>query len=307
MKKIQLFCLLFTLAAGTSLKSQDIFQKQDIKIINISSYELKLLNQYKDSSLETRNRIFTDSIYTPYNHLWEGYVGEVNNFLYWVNESAYKELDVLNQKEKSLDIKALNSYFIKTIDKMTEMTGYSPKGLWYIFYGPKWMNLGGIDDGTMLIDLAHKANKSFDDIAAFFPHEINHQIYNNVNPCKENTVIYRVVDEGFACYVSYLYKGKKSSVAQELCYTDKEFQACVDNEKDIFALIKENRDSKDRNEIDKFGGRRYKFKEEYPSAIGYYIGFRIVEEYVKKHGKDSWKDLYIKTPETVLEESGILK
>ncbi|MEA5004975.1 MAG: DUF2268 domain-containing putative Zn-dependent protease [Rikenellaceae bacterium] len=307
MKTVKLLCLLFALAADNSLKSQDIFQKHDLKIINISTYELKMLNQYKDSSIDTRNRIFTDSIYTPNIHLWEGYVGEANNFLYWVNQTAYKELDELNQKEKTIDIMALNNYFAKTIDKMTEMTGYSPKGVWYIFYGPKWMNLGGIDDGTMLIDLAHKANKCFDDIAAFFPHEINHQIFNNINPYKKNTVINRIVDEGFACYVSYLYKGKKSSVAQELCYTEKEFQTCVENEREIFALIKENRNSKERNEIEKFGARRYKFKEEYPGAIGYYIGFRIVEEYVKKYGKDSWKDLYTKDPETVFLESEILK
>ncbi len=67
------------------------------------------------------------------------------------------------------------------------------------------MNLGGIDDGTMLIDLAHKANKSLDDIAAFiFLNEFNHQIFNNINPYKDKTVLSRIIDEGFACYVSFL-------------------------------------------------------------------------------------------------------
>ncbi len=122
MKIYKLICLLSSLAVGTTLRSQDIFQKQGIKIINISSFELKMLNHYKDLSIDTRNRIFTDSIYTPYIHLWEGYVGEADNFLYWVNQTAYKELDELNQKEKTIDIMALNDYFVKTIDKITEMT-----------------------------------------------------------------------------------------------------------------------------------------------------------------------------------------
>ena len=42
-------------------------------------------------------------------------------------------------------------------------------------------------------------------------------------------------------------------------------------------------------------------------AIGYYIGFRIVEEYVKENGKDSWKKIFAMKPEEVLTDRKIIR
>jgi len=59
--------------------------------------------------------------------------------------------------------------------------------------------------------------------------------------------------------------------------------------------------------ISKFGSRNAKIKENLPGAIGYFIGFKIVEEYVLKHGSESWKDIYTLSSEEVLEKSQFFK
>jgi hypothetical protein len=41
-----------------------------------------------------------------------------------------------------------------------------------------------------------------------------------------------------------------------------------------------------------------------PKSLNYWMGFRIVESYVNKHGEDSWKDIYVKDVQTVFDQSG---
>lgn len=278
-----------------------------IKIIDISKKQIDLMNDLESEPLEVRNKIFIDSIYTPNNYLWSGYLGSEMDFIKWMNLTAYKELVLYNSKAKSIDLNLLNLYLFETVKGMKMFTGFEPEGKWYIFFGPKWTNLGGFADGTMLIDLAHESIKSIDDIREFFPHEINHQIYSSTNQRDENEVLYRILDEGFACYVSYLFHNGSTTVAEELDYTESEYKFCIDNEAELIALLKKHYKSNNDKLSRSFASRSYRFAKGYPGAIGYFIGFRIVEEYVKRNGKDSWKDIYHLSPEKVLKRSKILR
>ena len=159
----------------------------------------------------------------------------------------------------------------------------------------------------MFIDLAHYANNNADTIVWLFPHELNHQIYSNTLKQKENIVLDRIIDEGFATYVSYKYHGKKYSIAEELMYSVDDYKFCVNNEIRLLDLLKDNYYKQDELLSRQFASRDYKFEEDYPSAIGYYLGFRIVEEFVKRNGKDSWKEIYTLSPREVLKKSEILE
>lgn len=282
-------------------------EKHQIEIIDLSTTQVRLMNAFENHPIEERNTVFLDSIFRPNRELWEGYLGEESDFLDWTNGIAFEELSKYNLKVQNIDLNKLNQYFFKTLKSMTEFTGHSGKGKWYIFFGPKWTNLGGFGDGTMLIDLAHESNNSLEDISKFFPHEINHQIYSNNVSEKENKVLYRILNEGFAVYVSHLFHDGKTSKAEELAYREAEYEFCLQNEGEIMALLKANYESNDEKLSSSFASRGYKFSEEYPGAIGYYIGFRIVEEFVKRNGEDSWKDIYSMSPEDVLNASGILE
>lgn len=302
--KLKLLISIFTLL-NLVLQGQ---QKEDrnIEIIDISKKQIRLMNKYKEKSIVERNSILVDSIYKPNSYLWNGYLGRESDFVNWINNTAYPELTEYIKKAERINLKKLNEYFFKTTDSMIKFTAHEPIGKWYIFFGPKWTNLGGFGDGTMLIDLAHESNNSLKDIKFFFPHEINHQVYSTTNKQQDSAVLYRILDEGFSCYVSSLFHKGQTTIAEELYYTESEYKFCVKNDKEILSLLKENYKSNDKKLSRNFANRGYKFSKDYPGAIGYYIGFRIVEEFVKQNGKDSWRKIYSMSPIEVLLKSGIL-
>ncbi len=303
MKKIIIIFLAFQFLSSYSQQTENL----GLKIINLSTKQINLMNKYKSEPIEIRNKILLDSIYIPNLYLWNGYLGDENDFITWMNNVAFLELPKYNEKANNINLDELNDYFFETVNSMEKFTNHKPFGKWYIFFGPKWANLGGFEDGTMLIDLAHSSNKNLNNITLYFPHEINHQIYSNTIKPNKDAVLYRILDEGFACYVSYIYHNGKTTISEELNYKESEYQFCRKNDKELIELLKRNYKSNSDKLSDNFVSRGYKFSEKYPTAIGYYLGFRIVEEYVKKYGKESWKDIYKLSPKKVLRKSKILK
>lgn len=280
---------------------------EGLQIIDISQKQIDLMNTVKNEPINKRNSFLLDSIYKPYSYLWKGYLGSESDFINWINDTAFGELENYHSKAAQIDLTKLNRYFFKTAHEMEIFTGKKPKGKWYIFFGPKWTNLGGIGHGTMLIDLANESNKSFQDIKIFFPHEINHQIYSSTIKRDKNAVLYRILDEGFACYVSYLFHNGETLLSEELGFTEAEYKFCVANEKELIDLLKNSYTSNSKQLSDQFADRSYRFFEKFPGGVGYYIGFRVVEEFIKRNGKDSWKNIYEMVPEKVLEKSKIMQ
>ena len=77
----------------------------------------------------------------------------------------------------------------------------------------------------------------------------------------------------------------------------------VKNEKEIFTKTKAYfQDSSENNPL--LRNDKHKLFPDAPKSLNYWLGFRIISEYVKKHGPDSWKDIYKLTAKEVLEKSG---
>ncbi len=296
---------LWTSCATTTKFSQDEVLN-DLEIIDLSQAELVLLNQYNKGTKSENDQENLRRFYNQNTHLWEGYVGDEDEFVNWIHNKGLDDLATFNHKADRFDLKEMNKLFNKTAHEMANFTGYKPRGKWYIFWGPGWTDLGGFVDGSMLIDLGSQFIEKLSDATSAFPHELNHQIYTHTIPDKDlYNVISRVVDEGFACYVSMLFKEGSSAIHKELGYKKEEYNFCRANDRELIDLIRSNYNSTNDEEIDNLVNRYYTFKDDYPGAIGYYIGFRIVEEYVKRHGASSWKDIYTMHPEEVLAKSEI--
>ncbi|TCV18654.1 uncharacterized protein YjaZ [Sphingobacterium alimentarium] len=306
MKKLNYILLILLLTSCYSQKNQKA-SKENLRIIDIGTSQLSILNKFKNSNLLERNQVLLDSIYKPNKKFWNGYLGDEEVFLDWINEKGINQIDSWNKSSQIINPDLLTSKLNETAIAMYKFTGHFAKGEWNILYGPAWADLGGFDDGTMLIDLAHKSNKNAERIIRLYPHELNHQIYSNTLKTQGNTVLHRIIDEGFATYVSYLYHRKKYSIAQELMYSEEDYRFCTENENELLSLLKENYYKEDESLSRKFADRGYKFKENYPDAIGYYLGFRIIEEFIKQNGKDSWRKIYVMEPLEVLNKSKILK
>lgn len=306
MKKITLFLILLFLISCNTQKLSRILEN-NLKVYNVAKKQLILFNQFQRADTFTLNKFLIDSIYIPNSTFWDGYLGDEKAFLNWSNKKGIKQLSDWNKKLQIINPDFLTLKLKEIAVKMYKFTGYAAKGNWYIIYGPGWANLGGFEDGTMFIDLAHKTNENSEKIIWLYPHELNHQIYSNTLKFEEDIVLNRIIDEGFATYISYLFHEKKYSIAEELMYSIEDYEFCVKNEKELLLLMKDNYYKSDEKLSRQFASREYKFKDNYPEAIGYYLGFRIVEEYVKQNGKDSWKQIYTIQPAEVLTKSKILK
>jgi predicted Zn-dependent protease DUF2268 len=288
----------------------------DLQVIDISQKQLALYNKHLNTDSTTRVQLFRDSLYYPYQEVWDGYVGRIETFDLVAEHYGIKKINELNEKNKLFysgnKEEALLDAFFEVRTGMIKLTGHSPKGKWHILYGPALANLGGVGDGVMFIDFAFPGNKDLKSVINWFPHELNHQIYSNLSKDSVHNVLARCIDEGFAVYVNKLYwnniaGNKNYSVAMSLNCSQTELEAAEKDWDFILPFFKEHYLSVERDIIDQFGASNIKLKENLPGAIGYFIGYKIVENYVNLHGDDSWKDIYNLSFEELLDKSEILK
>lgn len=285
------------------LSSIFVFSQKKLTVDDIAQKQLLLMEKYKESDSVSRKKIFAEELYTPYKQFWNGYLGNENDVTEWLNKSMTK-LPEWQQKNKTLNGKQLLKQFKQVANNMKKLTGYAAYGKWYIVYGPAWTDLGGLGDFAMLIDLAHENNTSNSNIVKLFPHELTHQIMTNTNPHKDSTAISPIIGEGFAVWMNQKYWGKKYSLADNLGYTEEQLKSCDKNIEIIKKFFTENKYSSDKNIISVFRSRNDKLNNKLPGAIGYYIGYKIIDAYVKKHGENSWKNVFTKSPREIYEESG---
>lgn len=291
----KLFSLFIIIVASYNAYSQ----QSKSEIIDLARLEIKIINNFsiENDSIKKRNLII-NKLFTPYQNFWNSYLGSESEFIKWY------ENNIFQYKNKKINVAKLSQKLKKIKYTISEITGYNPLGTWYIIYGPAWTDLGGLADGTMLIDLAHKNNFSIEQIAKFFPHELSHQIYFNQNKFNDTTALKSIIDEGLAVYINEIYWKNKYSLAENLGYSENELKECIENENLITEFFNINKFSTDKKIINKFRSRNFSIlPKRLPGAIGYYIGYNIVKNYVKKNGKDSWKEIYKKSPLSVYKSS----
>lgn len=305
MKLLSHFYLGLLFAASSGLQAQEA-GRPELEIIDLSARQLRLMEAWQFRPGADRDSVMLDSLYRPYHRLWSGYLGHPADFLEWLNREGFDRLESFRSRALELDLQKLGGYLRESVAAMTGFTGQAPRGSWFLFFGPQLTNLGGIGDGTMLIDLAHPDSGNTAAISQYFPHQLNHQIYAATQP-HGKAVLRRILDEGFACFASYRYHGGALSKAEALGYTEEAFDYCREQEVSLMGLLRQIAASDDPVARDSFADRSVHVSEGYPGAIGHYLGFRMVEEYVARNGSDSWKELYVLSPEAVLERSGLLQ
>lgn len=277
--------------------------QQTLKVYDISQKQLRLMQKEQNRDSIYRNKVLINSLYTPYAKFWNGYLGDAKEVAKWL-DGAMVNLPKWKAKNRDIDGKKLLIQLRKIAKEMTVLTGYQPKGDWYIVYGPAWTDLGGLGDFAMLVDLAHENNNSNDKIASMFPHEVTHQIMTNINKVKDTVALASIIGEGFAVWMNQKYWKDKYSLAQNLGYSQAELVACDIYLEKLKVFFEKNKYATDKEMIDVFRNRGIKLNEKLPGAIGYYLGYRLVESYVKKNGADSWKDIFIKSPDEIYQASG---
>lgn len=279
------------------------FSQKSLVVHDLSQKQLRIMKQYKNTDSTKRAKVFIDSLYTPYKEFWNGYLGNAEDMAGWLAESMDKLPD-WEAKNKTIDGGKLLNHLYSTAAAMKKMTGYAAKGKWYIVYGPAWTDLGGLGDIGMVIDLSHQSNSTNERILKMFPHELTHQIMTNVNKHKDTTAINSIIGEGFAVWMNQHYWKQKYTLAENLGYTEEELNNCEKNIDALKKFLATNKYSTDKGMINVFRSRSDKLNDKLPGAIGYYLGYKIIDAYVKKNGKNTWKDVFLKSPREITEKSG---
>ena len=143
--------------------SEEKKPNEDLQIIDISQKQLALYNKHLNTDSVERTKIFRDSLYYPYHEIWDGYVNGVETFDLVAEYYGVRTITTLNEKNKLFYAgdkdEALLDAFFNVRDGMIKLTGQSPKGIWYLLYGPSLANLGTVGNGVMFVDFAFPENK----------------------------------------------------------------------------------------------------------------------------------------------------
>ena len=290
-----------------------------IKVQNITIHNL-----FKSQVIAHRNSAFDSTmivknVYLPHKKLWDScyaqIFGDENANRFNNKEGMIKWNQTLFNKSKSEYIEQskaitkinINNLFKKNLKKFNRLVPYQPNAKISILFTPiTGIGFGGCDAQQFALELNNKSIDIVYTLEKGLPHELNHLVYEKFrnNDIDRNSALSQTIDEGFACYFTYIFFDKKILEYEAVENMTKEnWDWYVKNEKEIFTKTKAYfQDSSGNNPL--LRNDKHKIFPDAPKSLNYWLGFRIISEYVKKNGPDSWKDIYKLTAKEVLEKSG---
>jgi uncharacterized protein YjaZ len=309
--------IVFVIAGCSSKKltHKDLSAKLRTVDDSIRVGDMTIRNAFKQQLLAHSGGTFDslvirDKVYRPNRYVFDNCLGMIfgdengKKFrppgIYEWNRTLLTENDsLLKVRLAVLDSVNINELFTQHLTAVQELTGQKGHGSWMVYFGPKNFQIfGGCDNHAMILDMFGDAWNT-KDINEVFAHEIEHLVFGPIlgKDPHGNTGLGVTLDEGLAVYFTYTYLNQS---LEEALY-GKNTQLLYDREKEILQKLEPyfyksgdeacpiflhcGRDSKCAPLIDGL-------PERLTGEVCYFLGFRIIEQYVAKHGRDSWKDLY---------------
>jgi uncharacterized protein YjaZ len=196
----------------------------------------------------------------------------------------------------------------ETTRGMMAYTGRSGCGEWYAVFGPGRTDMGSLGNGRIVIDfLGMPPDIDADAIRLTLAHEVNHVMFGarrQLDP-HAGSVLYRMIDEGLAAYVAHRYSGPVGSAARALSWSEEELAWALRHERELWTMLQRYFYATHPDVFDVFFMYDQQVRPGAPGKIGYFLGYRIIEEYVRRHGDDSWRDLYDMDVADILEASRV--
>ncbi|HCN47758.1 MAG TPA: hypothetical protein DIT10_01435 [Chryseobacterium sp.] len=295
----------------------DSVKVQNIVIKNLFKHQLLAhKNQQYDSARIVKK------VYLPHKKLWDScyamIFGDENAHLFnnpkgiiaW-NKSLYEK----NKREfedranilLSIDTQKL---FKKTLTQFNKLVPYQPKAKISLIFTPMTgISFGGCNAEQFALELNNKGVDILYSLEKGLPHELNHMVYEHFRNADSDgaTALGQSIDEGFACYFTYVFFDRKMQKYEAVENMTKEnWDWYLKNEKELFTKLKPYfPDTSGKNPL--LRNEKFKLFPDAPKSLNYWLGFRIIEKYVEKNGPDSWKEVYQLSAQEVLEKSGYEK
>lgn len=295
-------------------KVADSIKVNDIVIKNLFKYQI--LAHRNDSFDE---KMIVDRVYGTHQKIWDScyavIFGEKNANLYnnpagmiqW-NKTLYPEHKAeFDKKIKKLLKLNLNRMMATNLKKFSRLVPYQPKATISILFTPlTGIGFGGCNADQFALELNNDHVDPEFTLERGLPHELNHLVYEKLRErdADRNSALSQTIDEGFACYFTWIFfdgKMERNHAVENM--SQENWAWYLKNEKRIFTSVKPYfSDTSGDNPL--LRNDKRKFFLQAPKTLNYWLGFRIVEKYVEKHGPNSWKDIYKLKPKEVLDKSG---
>ncbi|WP_198139772.1 DUF2268 domain-containing putative Zn-dependent protease [Pedobacter sp. BAL39] len=259
-----------------------------------------------------------NNVYIKHKQLWDNCYGMIfgaNNaskfntstgMIAW-NKTLYPENKTLFDK-KARELLAMNLDSILTVNlrKFNKMVSYKPKAVISILFTPiQGIGFGGCNAEQFALELNYENNDLDYTVNKGIPHELNHLAYepNRMKDPNHDTALAQTIDEGFACYFTWVFfDGNIPQHEAVENMSEVEWKWYLAHEKEIFQKVKRYFDETGENPL--LSNNKFKLFPDAPKTLFYWLGFRIIEAYVKSHGANSWKDIYNLSSEEVFKRSG---
>lgn len=298
-------------------KIPDSVQVENITIKNLFKHQLLAhKNQQYDSARIVNN------IYMPHKKLWDSCYGVIfgdenahffntpKGMMAWNNTLYEKNKQELEDRAAIALRINLKKHLKKTLTQFNKLVPYKPKATISLLFTPiTGISFGGCNAEQFALELNHKEVDILYSLEKGLPHELNHLVYEHFRntDIASGSALSQTIDEGFACYFTYIFFNKRMEKYEAVENMTKEnWNWYISHEKEIFTKLKPYfADRSGNNPL--LRNDKLKLFPDAPKSMNYWLGFRIIEKYVEKNGPDSWKDVYYVSAKDLLEKSGYEK
>jgi len=308
-------------------KYSDLINKVKNIDDSIAVGQMTIHNAFKNQILAHRNGsydslLIVNKVYLPNKYVFDNCLSQIfgdengkkfkpNGIAAWNRTLLADNEALVRQKMAVLDSVNVNQLFTKHLKALQNITGQKGIGKWIVYFGPKDFQIfGGCDNNAMILDMFGSAwnTKSIDKV---FAHELEHLLFNPALEKDANgkTGLGITLDEGLAVYFTYLYLNQSF---EEALYGD-DTKILLAREKEIFEKLEPYfyKTNEEGCPIFRHCGRNSDCKpvienlpKDVENELCYFLGFRIIQKYAEKNGKDSWKDIYKMPLKDFYEKSG---
>lgn len=287
----------------------DSIVASDVVIYNLFKYQILAHEGNSFDSL-----LIIDKVYKRHQKIWDKLYAVLfdkdmfstqKGMIEWNKKIFYEKRDSIESRVRKLIHSGFSMKLRSALEGIEKLTGRTPKNIRLsIILSPfEGIGFGGMENDAFILDLLDNNFDVVNMVEEGIPHELNHFIYDPTrkNDPHKDTPLRLTIDEGFACYYAYKYFDGRITKAQAVeQMSEADWQWYLNHEKEIYKKCEHCFYYQgDEDPLRQLG------KElDAPRTLFYWLGFRIVEFYVEKHGKDAWLDIYELPVKDVLEKSG---
>ena len=324
MKKSPLIICVIISLCSCQPRTPTLFEKLEELPDSIKVDEIVIKNLFKSQVLahsggKYDSTLIIKNVYEAHQALWDSCYGMIfgsdnaskfntpEGMVQW-NKSLYPQHKAyFNQRIQELMSIDLDSALRYNLKRFNDLVPYKPNARISILFTPlQGIGFGGCSKEQFCFELNNSDYEVAYTVEKGIPHELNHFVYE---PLREDdpmvgTALFLTIDEGLACYFTYLFFEEHISKHEAVeNMSEEDWSWYFKNEKEIYnSLIPYFKDRSGDNPL--LRNDTHQLFPDAPKTLYYWLGFRIVENYTARHGKNSWKNIYEMDVQEVLDKSG---